>query len=148
MGKHLLSWMYIYVLISVLQVDSKFLVGLGGIMVVGCSVLASMGFYSWIGIPSSLVILQVVPFLVLAVGADNIFIFVLEYQVSPSEHTMDPQCFRCFMIEIIFNNVALYSYRGTYGSLERQERSRLVVYLDRLLPACSCAVSLSLSASS
>lgn len=61
--------------------DSKFLVGLGGILVVGCSVLASMGFYSWIGIPSSLVILQVVPFLVLAVGADNIFIFVLEYQV-------------------------------------------------------------------
>lgn len=64
-----------------LQVDSKFLVGLGGILVVGCSVLSSMGFYSWIGIPSSLVILQVVPFLVLAVGADNIFIFVLEYQV-------------------------------------------------------------------
>ncbi|XP_047447529.1 NPC1-like intracellular cholesterol transporter 1 [Mugil cephalus] len=61
-------------------VDSKFMVGLGGILVVGCSVLASMGFYSWIGIPSSLVILQVVPFLVLAVGADNIFIFVLEYQ--------------------------------------------------------------------
>lgn len=63
-----------------LLVDSKFLVGLGGILVVGCSVLASMGFYSWVGIPSSLVILQVVPFLVLAVGADNIFIFVLEYQ--------------------------------------------------------------------
>ncbi|XP_077379017.1 NPC1-like intracellular cholesterol transporter 1 [Festucalex cinctus] len=61
-------------------VDSKFLVGLGGILVVGCSVLSSMGFYSWIGVPSSLVILQVVPFLVLAVGADNIFIFVLEYQ--------------------------------------------------------------------
>ncbi|KAM8865003.1 NPC1-like intracellular cholesterol transporter 1 isoform 2-T2 [Synchiropus picturatus] len=61
-------------------VDSKFLVGFGGILVVGCSVLASMGFYSWVGIPSSLVILQVVPFLVLAVGADNIFIFVLEYQ--------------------------------------------------------------------
>ncbi|CAK6950297.1 NPC1-like intracellular cholesterol transporter 1 [Scomber scombrus] len=61
-------------------VDSKFLVGLGGILVVGCSVLASMGFYSWVGIPSSLVILQVVPFLVLAVGADNVFIFVLEHQ--------------------------------------------------------------------
>uniref|UniRef100_A0A672TFC8 SSD domain-containing protein n=1 Tax=Sinocyclocheilus grahami TaxID=75366 RepID=A0A672TFC8_SINGR len=59
-------------------VDSKFLVGLGGILVVGCSVMASMGFYAWIGVPSSLVILQVVPFLVLAVGADNIFIFVLE----------------------------------------------------------------------
>lgn len=56
--------------------------GLGGILVVGCAVVASMGFYSWIGIPSSLIILQVVPFLVLAVGADNIFIFVLEYQVG------------------------------------------------------------------
>ncbi|XP_036434323.1 NPC1-like intracellular cholesterol transporter 1 [Colossoma macropomum] len=61
-------------------VDSKFLVGLGGILVVTGSVLASMGFYGWVGIPSSLIIVQVVPFLVLAVGADNIFIFVLEYQ--------------------------------------------------------------------
>uniref|UniRef100_A0A4W5KGE9 NPC1 like intracellular cholesterol transporter 1 n=1 Tax=Hucho hucho TaxID=62062 RepID=A0A4W5KGE9_9TELE len=69
-----------YTSFSRILVDSKFLVGLGGILVVGCSVLASMGFYAWIGIPSSLVILQVVPFLVLAVGADNIFIFVLEYQ--------------------------------------------------------------------
>lgn len=65
------------------------MVGLGGILVVGCSVLASMGFYSWIGIPSSLVILQVVPFLVLAVGADNIFIFVLEYQVNIVRVTVD-----------------------------------------------------------
>ncbi|KAM6931324.1 NPC1-like intracellular cholesterol transporter 1 [Xenentodon cancila] len=74
-------------------VDSRFLVGLGGILVVGCSVLASMGFYSWIGVPSSLVILQVVPFLVLAVGADNIFIFVLEYQrdVRKVEETREQQ---------------------------------------------------------
>ncbi|KAM9360631.1 NPC1-like intracellular cholesterol transporter 1 [Symphorus nematophorus] len=67
-------------------VDSKFLVGLGGILVVACSVLASMGFYSWIGVPSSVVVLQVVPFLVLAVGADNIFIFVLEYQRDVRRH--------------------------------------------------------------
>ncbi|KAJ8005908.1 hypothetical protein DPEC_G00122780 [Dallia pectoralis] len=86
----MISYIVIFVYISValgeytsfsrILVDSKFLVGLGGILVVGCSVLASMGFYAWIGIPSSLIILQVVPFLVLAVGADNIFIFVLEYQ--------------------------------------------------------------------
>lgn len=72
---------YLLVYLFVLQVDSKFLVGLGGILVVSCAVLSSLGFYSWIGIPSSLIIVQVVPFLVLAVGADNIFIFVLEYQV-------------------------------------------------------------------
>jgi len=47
-----------------------------------------MGFYAWIGLPSSLVILQVVPFLVLAVGADNIFIFVLEYQVCFFLHSV------------------------------------------------------------
>lgn len=64
-----------------LQVDSKATLGLGGVAVVLGAVVAAMGFYSYLGVPSSLVIIQVVPFLVLAVGADNIFIFVLEYQV-------------------------------------------------------------------
>ncbi|XP_029460044.1 NPC1-like intracellular cholesterol transporter 1 [Rhinatrema bivittatum] len=63
-------------------VDSKITLGLGGILVVLGSVLSSMGFYSYLGVPSSLIIVEVVPFLVLAVGADNIFIFVLEYQRS------------------------------------------------------------------
>lgn len=64
-----------------LQVESKATLGLGGVAVVLGAVVAAMGFYSYVGVPSSLVIIQVVPFLVLAVGADNIFIFVLEYQV-------------------------------------------------------------------
>ncbi|KAM5273630.1 NPC1-like intracellular cholesterol transporter 1 [Ctenodactylus gundi] len=64
-------------------VDSKATLGLAGVAVVVGSVIAAMGFYSYLGVPSSLVILQVVPFLVLAVGADNIFIFVLEYQRLP-----------------------------------------------------------------
>ncbi|XP_057588201.1 NPC1-like intracellular cholesterol transporter 1 isoform X2 [Hippopotamus amphibius kiboko] len=64
-------------------VDSKATLGLGGVAVVLGAVIASMGFFSYLGVPSSLVILQVVPFLVLAVGADNIFIFVLEYQRLP-----------------------------------------------------------------
>lgn len=61
--------------------DSKATLGLGGVAVVLGAVVAAMGFFSYLGVPSSLVVLQVVPFLVLAVGADNIFIFVLEYQV-------------------------------------------------------------------
>ncbi|XP_006166081.2 NPC1-like intracellular cholesterol transporter 1 isoform X2 [Tupaia chinensis] len=64
-------------------VDSKATLGLGGVAVVLGAVMAAMGFFSYLGVPSSLVILQVVPFLVLAVGADNIFIFVLEYQRLP-----------------------------------------------------------------
>uniref|UniRef100_A0A8C8SDG3 NPC1 like intracellular cholesterol transporter 1 n=1 Tax=Pelusios castaneus TaxID=367368 RepID=A0A8C8SDG3_9SAUR len=66
-------------------VDSKVTLGLGGILVVLGSVFSSMGFYAYVGLPSSLVIIEVVPFLVLAVGADNIFIFVLEYQRSVRE---------------------------------------------------------------
>lgn len=61
--------------------DSKITLGLGGILVVVGAVLSSLGFYSYVGLPSSLIIVEVVPFLVLAIGADNIFIFVLEYQV-------------------------------------------------------------------
>lgn len=68
---------------SRIVVDSKATLGLGGVAVVLGAVVASMGFYSYLGVPSSLVIIQVVPFLVLAVGADNIFIFVLEYQRLP-----------------------------------------------------------------
>ncbi|XP_017514095.1 NPC1-like intracellular cholesterol transporter 1 isoform X2 [Manis javanica] len=64
-------------------VDSKATLGLGGVAVVLGAVMAAMGFFSYLGVPSSLVVLQVVPFLVLAVGADNIFIFVLEYQRLP-----------------------------------------------------------------
>lgn len=67
--------------LAALQVDSKATLGLGGVAVVLGAVIAAMGFYSYLRVPSSLVIIQVVPFLVLAVGADNIFIFVLEYQV-------------------------------------------------------------------
>uniref|UniRef100_A0A8C0ISS6 NPC1 like intracellular cholesterol transporter 1 n=1 Tax=Chelonoidis abingdonii TaxID=106734 RepID=A0A8C0ISS6_CHEAB len=66
-------------------VDSKVTLGLGGILVVLGAVFSSMGFYAYVGLPSSLVIIEVVPFLVLAVGADNIFIFVLEYQRSVRE---------------------------------------------------------------
>uniref|UniRef100_A0A8D0BZC9 NPC1 like intracellular cholesterol transporter 1 n=1 Tax=Salvator merianae TaxID=96440 RepID=A0A8D0BZC9_SALMN len=65
-----------------IMVNSKVTLGLGGIVVVLGAVLSSLGFYSFVGLPSSLIILEVVPFLVLAVGADNIFIFVLEYQRS------------------------------------------------------------------
>uniref|UniRef100_G1PCU2 NPC1 like intracellular cholesterol transporter 1 n=1 Tax=Myotis lucifugus TaxID=59463 RepID=G1PCU2_MYOLU len=66
-----------------MPVDAKVTLGLGGVAVVLGAVMAAMGFFAYLSVPSSLVVLQVVPFLVLAVGADNIFIFVLEYQRLP-----------------------------------------------------------------
>lgn len=63
------------------QVELKVTLALGGIAVVVGAVFSAMGLLALLGLPSSLIILEVVPFLVLAVGADNIFIFVQEYQV-------------------------------------------------------------------
>ncbi|KAM6341622.1 LOW QUALITY PROTEIN: NPC1-like intracellular cholesterol transporter 1 [Podargus strigoides] len=70
---------------SRILVESKVTLALGGIAVVLGAVFASMGFLALLGLSSSLIILEVVPFLVLAVGADNIFIFVQEYQQSQRE---------------------------------------------------------------
>ncbi|XP_065515509.1 NPC1-like intracellular cholesterol transporter 1 isoform X3 [Lathamus discolor] len=61
-------------------VESKVTLALGGIAVVIGAVFSAMGLLALLGLPSSLIILEVVPFLILAVGADNIFIFVQEYQ--------------------------------------------------------------------
>lgn len=61
-------------------VDAKVTLGLAGVLLVLVSVGASLGFYSYLGIPSTLIIVEVVPFLVLAVGVDNIFILVQTYQ--------------------------------------------------------------------
>ncbi len=41
-----------------------------------------MGFFGFIGLPATLIIIEVIPFLVLAVGVDNIFIMVQTYQRS------------------------------------------------------------------
>ena len=64
------------------QIDSKLLVGVSGVVIVLLSVSASLGFFSIIGQPATLIIIEVIPFLVLAVGVDNIFILVHTYQVG------------------------------------------------------------------
>lgn len=66
--------------IILFQIGSKFCLGFGGILIVLCSVIASLGFWSYLGQPATLIIIEVVPFLVLAVGVDNIFILVQTYQ--------------------------------------------------------------------
>ncbi|XP_015750600.1 PREDICTED: Niemann-Pick C1 protein-like, partial [Acropora digitifera] len=61
---------------STILIDSKITLGISGIAIVAFSVLASLGFWSYVGEPATLIIIEVVPFLVLAVGVDNIFILV------------------------------------------------------------------------
>lgn len=66
---------------SLSKVDLKILVGLFGVGMVLVAVLAALGLLSYIGIMGSLIIIEVVPFLVLAVGVDNLFILVHSYEV-------------------------------------------------------------------
>lgn len=64
------------------QVDSKISLGIAGILIVLSSVACSLGIFSYMGMPLTLIVIEVIPFLVLAVGVDNIFILVQTYQVK------------------------------------------------------------------
>lgn len=60
--------------------DSKITLGLGGVVIVLASVVSSVGLFGFLGVPATLIIIEVIPFLVLAVGVDNIFILVQTHQ--------------------------------------------------------------------
>lgn len=61
-------------------VQSKFTLGIVGIAIVLMSVSASVGLFSAAGVKVTLIIAEVIPFLVLAVGVDNIFLIVHEFE--------------------------------------------------------------------
>lgn len=61
-----------------LFVGSKVMLGLFGISLVILSVSSSVGLFSLFGVRCTLIIAEVIPFLVLAVGVDNVFILVHE----------------------------------------------------------------------
>lgn len=71
-------------------IHTRFLLGLGGIMIILLSVVSSLGFFALIGLKSTLIIAEVIPFLVLAIGIDNIFLMVHELnKVNASESSTD-----------------------------------------------------------
>lgn len=61
-------------------VQSKFMLGVVGILIVLMSVSASVGLFAALGVKATLIIAEVIPFLVLAVGVDNIFLLVHEFE--------------------------------------------------------------------
>ncbi|KAG0640786.1 sterol-sensing domain of SREBP cleavage-activation-domain-containing protein [Tuber brumale] len=65
---------------SRLLVETKFTLGISGIIIVLMSVSASVGLFSAMGVKVTLIIAEVIPFLVLAVGVDNIFLIVHEFE--------------------------------------------------------------------
>lgn len=70
-------------------VKSKFLLGFSGIIIVLMSVAASVGFFALIGIKATLIIAEAIPFLVLAIGVDNIFLLSHELENVNASHPND-----------------------------------------------------------
>ncbi|PAA66704.1 hypothetical protein BOX15_Mlig025683g1 [Macrostomum lignano] len=82
LGSYLLMFAYVTLTLGQykscrrLLVNVKITLGLVGVVIVLVAVFCSLGVWSYLGFPATLIIIEVVPFLVLAVGVDNIFILV------------------------------------------------------------------------
>lgn len=62
-----------------LLVGTKFTLGLCGVLIVAAAVASAVGLCSLAGVKATLIIAEVIPFLVLAVGVDNVFILQNEF---------------------------------------------------------------------
>ncbi|GBP22437.1 NPC intracellular cholesterol transporter 1 homolog 1b [Eumeta japonica] len=72
-----------------LLIESKITLGLSGVFIAFASVLCSVGFFSFVGVAATLITLKMIPFLVLAVGINNIFLLMKTNQrveINPDEN--------------------------------------------------------------
>lgn len=95
-------------------VKTRFTLGFSSIIIILLSVTASVGFFSIIGLRSTLIIAEVIPFLVLAIGIDNIFLIVhelhvisegnpnlaLEVRISQALKHIGPSCFISAVLQV------------------------------------------------
>jgi len=81
--------MFIYIGIAIGQfpslISSGFSLALIGIVIVLASVVSSMGIISYLGIGFTMISAEVIPFLVLAIGVDNMFIIKSSIERQPYE---------------------------------------------------------------
>ena len=68
----------------------KVQLGLGGILIIILSITSAAGILSYIGVSSTLIIAEVIPFLIVAIGVDNIFLIVHEFELLYHQNLNDP----------------------------------------------------------
>ena len=91
MISYLLMFLYVGIALGYFPsfVHNRFLLGLSGILVVLMSIVIAIGITFYLNIPLSLISTEVVPFLILAIGVDNMFIIVRAEQ-EVSKRITDP----------------------------------------------------------
>lgn len=97
-------------------VHTRFLLGLSGIVFIVLSVAAAAGVCAVLGIKSTLIIAEVIPFLVLAIGVDNVFLIVhevhlasesmpasaaVEHRISHAVGKIGPSCFISAVVQVL-----------------------------------------------
>lgn len=72
--------MFVYIGIAMGEfpsaVHNGFLLGFGGIMIVAASMIGSIGLVSYLNVGLTMISAEVIPFLILAIGVDNMFIII------------------------------------------------------------------------
>lgn len=86
LGSVTVTWKSLFINPANALVQSKFTLGIVGIVIVLMSVSASVGVFAAVGVKATLIIAEVIPFLVLAVGVDNIFLIVHEFERINTSH--------------------------------------------------------------
>lgn len=82
---YIVMFVYITIALGKIQsiqtffIGSKITLAVGGIAIVLISVLCSLGVFGYLEVATTMLTVEVIPFLVLAVGVDNIFILVHTY---------------------------------------------------------------------
>lgn len=86
MLSYILMFVYVSVAIGYFPnvVYSRFILGFAGIFVVLASLMIAIGITFYLNIPLSLISAEVVPFLILAIGVDNMFL------ISRAERDVPP----------------------------------------------------------
>ncbi|KAL5104238.1 NPC intracellular cholesterol transporter 1 [Taenia crassiceps] len=120
-----------------IPIDLKVTLGLGGVLIVLASVTASIGFWSYLGVPATLIIIEVIPFLVLAIGVDNIFILVQDYQMDESRSQLPaPQHSSQSNANVVETNDRLFEVvHGSEFDLRIEVQKRVARTLGRVGPS-------------